>query len=734
MGSGPCWWDKPLRVLQFNFEDRLGLFVPRIRARDLVQVAKRIHANMIVVFARDAWGYTYYRGSRAGPPRPGLPGDFLRELVEEAHGAGIRVVAMVAHTANKLLYLKHSDWGQVNYRGEPVLLEHAPASGEWAPEWPLLCPNSPFLGHALMEVREVLDLGVDGVFFDSFRYQPDPEKACYCKWCRARFSEEYGYDMPTVPDWDNSVWRLLWDWRYRVVVEALRELSMEAKRRNPGAHVMYNSHPGGWAGRTNRVVEYSRGFLDGVFAECSEADFEPPGFIAEMVKLTRAMAGPGVKVYASRNAFHSLKPTMPAPGPVIRQGLREAIIAGGEPWVLVFSSMLVTHRSFIEDVGKVFREHEALEEYIEGSEPLTYAAILVSNKVRDHYGRLSPETYVDEIRGFYYMLQHLHLPVEFIAESDVAEKHDKYDVIILADTACTGKELIGVLRDRARSGKAVVASHKTSLYDGDCLPAGGLLAGDVLGAELVAEPLSLEWLYVEPVERGALGLQEPLLVGDNPRDLSKPWHLASIVPVKPLKGFRAPLRLRLPGYRYGQEYTLGRSSPPIGPALDAAGAVLGEKTIYYPWRIGSNYWASGYPAYRDILLGSLTQVGATPPIEARAPSTVITTYWRQGERIIVHLLNYTSNQRILTAGFTGAKQPLPGYSSGPPIHPVTEIIPVHGIEIRVSKSLIQPPIRAYTVLGRDDGAKVGVEEGDDHVIVHLDRLDEYEVLVLEPTH
>ena len=729
MSRGNKWWERPLRVLQFNFEDRLGLFVPRIRGRDLAEIAEKIHANMIVVFARDAWGYTYYRGATVGPTRPGLRGDFLRELVEEAHRRGIRVVAMVAHTANKILYTRHTDWAQVNRHGEPVLLEHAPLGASWEPEWPLLCPNSPFLDHARREVVEALSLGVDGVFFDSFRYQPDPEKACYCKWCRARFREEYGYEMPTEPDWDNSVWRSLWDWRYRVVVGALRKLAEEAKKRNPRAHVMYNSHPGGWAGRTNRVVELARGILDGVFAECSEADFEPPGFIAEMVKLTRAMAGKGVKVYASRNAFHSLKPTMPAPGPVIRQGLREAIMAGGEPWVLVFSSMLASHHSFLRDVETVFREHEKLEEYLVGAEPLRYAAIIVSNKVRDHYGRLEPEKYVDEIRGFYYMFQHSHLPVEFIAEPDISTEHQGYEVLVFADTACMGDALLRVLSERARESKAVIATHKTSLYRDDCLPAGGLQAADVLGAELVAEPMELDWIYIEPAEPGALGLNEPLLVGDNPRDLTKPLRLASLVPVKPIQGYKAPLRVSLPSYRYGQEYTLGRSSPPKGPRLDVAGLVLGEKIAYYPWKLGSNYWLSGNPFYKKILLNTLEAIAKKPPIEVNAPSTVITTYWRQGDRIIIHLLNYTTNQRILTASFTGARQPLPGYSSGPPIHPITEIIPVTDIEIKLSKEVFPDTIHAYIALS---GKKLDVRKTGNNISVKLNRLDEYEVIVIEP--
>ncbi|BEP18328.1 hypothetical protein PYJP_16800 [Pyrofollis japonicus] len=707
------------------------MFTPRIRGRDVAELAKRIYANMVVVFARDAFGYTYYRGSGIGPMRPSLRGDFLRELLEEAHRHGIRVVAMVAHTTNKLLYMKHTEWAQKNLRGEPVLLEHAPAETAWEPEWPLLCPNSPFLEHAAKEVSEVVGLGVDGIFFDSFRYQPDPEKACYCEWCQAKFREEHGYDMPTKPDWDNRLWRTLWDWRYSVVVRALQRLAKEAKKTSKEIHVMYNSHPGGWAGRTNRVVEMARGILDGVFAECSEADFEPPGFIAEMVKLTRAMAGPGVKVYASRNAFHSLKPTQPAPPPLIRQGLREAIIAGGEPWVLVFSSMLATTKSFIEPVEQVFREHEKLEEYLAGAEPLRFAAIVISNTVRDHYGRLEPSKYVDETRGFYYSLLQSHIPVEYLLDKDVSSMSKYYKVLILADTACTDSELLNALRSHLEEGGTIIATHQTSLYDGECLPAGGLLASNILGVELLGEPMTLEWAYIEPTKPGFFGIEEPLLVGDNPRDMRKPLHLASLVPVTSLDDREVPLQIRLPAYRYGHEYTLGRSSPPPGPRTELPALVLGKRVAYYPWRLGANYWATGNPVYRNLIVRTLEALGGEPPLHIGAPITVLAEPWRQKDRVIVHLLNYTANQRILATGFTGAKQPLPSYSSGPPIHPVTEIIPVHDIEIRIDPSLFgYKRIKAYSAL--DKRTKLETRINNNKIIIKISRLKEYDVIVVEP--
>ncbi|MEB3773992.1 MAG: hypothetical protein GSR86_03585, partial [Desulfurococcales archaeon] len=117
------WWDKPVRALQFNIEDPYGFYADRIDAEGLVRVAERVNANLLVVFARDAWGRVYYRGSRLYPRHHNSALD-VGELVERARGKGIRVVVMVAHTANRYLYRLHPSWAQRTREGEVIVLEH----------------------------------------------------------------------------------------------------------------------------------------------------------------------------------------------------------------------------------------------------------------------------------------------------------------------------------------------------------------------------------------------------------------------------------------------------------------------------------------------------------------------------------------------------------------------------------------------------------------------------------
>ncbi|RLF01573.1 MAG: hypothetical protein DRJ59_05775, partial [Thermoprotei archaeon] len=132
------------RVLQFNIEDELGVYVPLIKGKDIVDLAKRLNANTIILFARDAWGRAYYK-SKVALMNSKLRGrDLIEEVVREAKKEGIKVVVMVGHTTNPALYSKHPEWSQRRLNGEVISMDKNPSNLKEKPRWPLMCLNSPF--------------------------------------------------------------------------------------------------------------------------------------------------------------------------------------------------------------------------------------------------------------------------------------------------------------------------------------------------------------------------------------------------------------------------------------------------------------------------------------------------------------------------------------------------------------------------------------------------------------
>ena len=745
MGSkNKPWWLKPVRVIQFNIEDRYGTFVSKISGKDLVKFAHELGANVLVIFARDPWGRVYYRGGKVGPTHPKMKGDIVREAIEEGRRLGVKVVVMIGHTANKYVYETHTDWAQVNVRGEPILLEHAPYNVEgYEVEWPQICINSPYIALIKEEIKEVIDLGVDGVFLDSFRYQPDIERACYCRWCSERFRGKYGYDMPKEPNWRDSRWRTLWRWRYEVVVERLKELYEHTKELTKGKEVlfMYNSHPGGWSGRTNRIVDLGRGYYDAVFAECSEADHQPPGFITEMVKLTKAMNG-GKPVMPSRNYFHMYRTAASTTPIAVKQGLREAIIAGGSPWLLIFSSTYFQSPKVLKHVKEAFKEHEVLEEYLDGAEPLRYAGVVVSNLTRDFYGGEKPDDYVDETRGFYYALTHYHIPVEYISESDLTrpEVLKKYRVLVLANTVCMSDSSVGSLRTYVKGGGKVLATYLTSLYDDEGVSRNDLALSDVFGAEIVGVFKS-PWSYIVITKREHPlfeGIEESLILwGDMSYDFrvervarSLGWHV-----ITRLLGSEVVAKVGTAVYEWGFEYTLGRSPPPFAVTMNMPAIILntyGEGTsIYFTGQLGRHYWRIGLPEYGLLIKNSITYLGGELPVKVDAPETLATEFFRQNERLIIHLLNHTYNQRILAIGTGKVKQPLPPYSSTEATHPPRTVIPVSNVIIRVSLKELGSftELKIFSPLS---GKVFSYEVRGDWLVINVPSVNEYEVVVVEP--
>jgi len=734
--NNDAWWQKPLKVLQYNIEDRYGVFTSRVSGRLLVQLAEALKANTIVLFARDPWGRTYYNRSSVGPKHAKIKEDLIAETLREARKRNIKVIVMVGHTANKYVYEKHTDWAQRTKDGEPITLEHIPFERRLhEPEWPLMCINSPFMELVKKEVLEVLDLGVDGIFLDSFRYQPDIEKACYCNWCREKFKKSFGFEMPEEPNWLDSRWRTLWNWRYNVVVEKLKEVFNIIKSRNKNVMFMYNSHPGGWAGRTNRIVELCRESIDVVFAECSEADHQPPGFITEMVKLTKAMFG-DKPVAASRNYFHMYRTVASTTPLAIRQGLRESIIAGGIPWLLVFSSSYFQEPANLDAARKVFEEYDTVESYMRRSKPYMYAAIVVSNETRDFYGRHHPEHYVDEIRGFYYALTHAHYPVSFISGRDLEDIKTlrRYRVIVLANTACISERAVENIRDYVADGGCIVATYAAATRDNEGTQKYNVTIGDVIGGELVGV-FRQNWSYMvirDPSHPLFSGIKEStILIGD----MSYEFYHERVSPalgwqliVRPTTG-RVLAEIGIAGGLWGYEYTLGRSPPPFVGETEIP-AVIENKygsgaSIYFSCQIGRHYWRTGLPEYSRIIVNSVRYLAGEPNVKVEAPETVSVEIYENDHEILVHLLNHTYNQRIMAIGVGRARQPLPAYSTAESVHPPRTVVPVNEIKIWVSESVK----RAYLPL--KDGRALKIENIEGRALIRLESLDEYEFVVIE---
>ena len=722
------------RVLQFNIEDELGVYVPLIKGKDIVNLAKKLNANTIVLFARDAWGRAYYK-SKVAPMNSKLRGrDLIEEVVREAKKEGIKIVVMVGHTTNPALYSKHPEWSQRRLNGEVISMDKNPSNLKVKPRWPLMCINSPFFDTVLREVEEVLKYDIDGILLDSFRYMPDIEGACFCDFCKRRHEEELGRPLPTIADWDSLSYRRSFLWRYEVSARALRKIKERVREINPRIVLGYNSHPGGWRGRANKITEMTRDCIDIIFAECSEADYQPPGFIAEMVRLSLAMSG-GKPVWASRNSFHMCLTTTTTSTAVIKQGLREAFIAGGFPLYLVFSSAFAQDPRVERAVSEVYKEIEKLEDYAMKAKPIKYACILFSNRSKDWGGREHSEIVTDCMRGFYYALLSKHVPVTYISDIDLDQgKIQGYKVIVLANAQSLSRFAVNKLTGYVERGGGLLATYKTSIMDEDGNVLHELQLSELLGVRYRGE-LITPWSYVRvkkdhEVTKG-FNKGQLILWGDFDRkfiDRRVPRNLANHVCVEPLNVDSVLARVVLPQSEFGSEYENGRAPPLAGsetnlPAIVANSLDRG-KAVYFSGQIGRLFWRIGLEEYLQLIYNAVLWLGGRPPIMAEGPETFEMSAYELGDSMLVHLLNYTYNQRIL------ARPPAIGekfvFCTMDSIHPIREIVPISDVRLIVCEREVK---RASSLLR--EGVNYEVERLGKLTVVHIPRLNEYDVVLLE---
>lgn len=205
---------KPLtRVVHFDFHTmpKIDDFGARFDADALAEQLEKAHVGAVQMFGRCNLGFSYYP-TKVGVPYPNLKGDMLGDTVRACHKRGIRVIGYLHAGLCHELLLRHPDWARVEQDGTVYNF----SLGQHYFRVP--CFFGGYAEHLIKEAREVLALGVDGLFLDGIS-----PRTCYCPACRAGMKRA-GLDTGSEADAERFAARAA-----RTLAERIRALVPEGK-------------------------------------------------------------------------------------------------------------------------------------------------------------------------------------------------------------------------------------------------------------------------------------------------------------------------------------------------------------------------------------------------------------------------------------------------------------------------------------------------------------------------
>jgi len=446
----PSWYD------QCRVQAHTRLAAAHMTRDIFLNAATGFREMGVDVFVRHIQAHTQgaWWPSKVSPVHPLAENrNLAKEIIDNAHEAGCRVIVYHVHMYDRLLGEAHPDWVCRDWRGEPLC--HG--------KMPFMCYNSPYPDLYKQRALELVDMGVDGFYFDFVHM---PKTGCWCNHCRAAFNQATGLDHPRKCDPDDPLWRKLVEFNNRTIETAFLNWRKAFHERNPELVMLISSHV--WTGMTDHHLN-NRLFR-----------------IADSVKMEYS-----IPIRRGPNRIFSIDKSMLEPEPDARLALGYTLArdaADGRPahiWThglldetstLYATAGMVTHGSIANlDIAEatipnsMFKKAFALGERVSpcfaGTTPLRWAAVHYAESARN---ALAP----DEIRqwkevlyplyGAYRALLRARLPVSVVTDSQLEEGLlSGYQVLFLPAPNHLTPRMKAAVQDFAASGGTVVEQRES---------------------------------------------------------------------------------------------------------------------------------------------------------------------------------------------------------------------------------------------------------------------------------
>ncbi|UCH33884.1 MAG: beta-galactosidase trimerization domain-containing protein [Armatimonadota bacterium] len=671
-------------------ETAFARYDPDRIAAELVGVG----VDIVTVYAANQYGIAYYP-SAILPQHPNLGGrDYVGDLVTRLRAHDKRVILYI-----NWLDSKHPEWNMVPLGCHQAAVRAPQQSASWADPshpngrvqalpggaWQVPCINSPRAEQVASIAREIVDrYHPDGFHLDMF----SNGDVCVCDYCRPTLERICG-----TADITREVIREHWvefiDWRCGRSAAVLSNVSAVLRER--GIVAAHNPFAPLYVAAIWGQDEAWLDSLDVFLSECFDRFLAPCSDLNSTsinVRWQHAVGKPAWIIPTQHPIHYAHWPISQVLWEVFAAACKANGCKAFGPCGVGTRPDTTTSPKMLANVRHGFDFYMRDADLDDNAVSAAKIALVFSWATRKYFGA-GDQQWLEEFSGWARLLIEEHLPYDIVAAERIGDGADlkQYDLVILPNSANLSDRVCRALRDYVRRGGRVLATAETSLWDGR----GGRRTDFAL-----ADALGISW---RGSVAGHFAVQRPdeaepasgvfQQVASRGKTIA---HRVDVDPAGSVAGTKDPLPVQVSDW----------------PVVVVGSFGEGE-TCYVAFDIGRYFSMHGDEHIGAWMAELLDAILPARQVAVQAPRTVEVTVWRQTtpERTIIHLANRTVAWTLPT----DARQ-------------ITEIIPVHDIEVTIDK-----PYHNSVVTAR--GADVKARADGDKLVAHVAVVQAYAAIVIE---
>jgi hypothetical protein len=636
--------------------------------------------------------------------------DYFKAFMDAAQSLGLVVIArMDTNRATKEFYEAHPNWFCRDKDNNPVIRQ-----GRY-----VACVNSGYFREYLPAIiTEIIEKYRPASFAENSWSGLGKDNICYCDNCREMFLEATGYGLPEEVNWDDPVYREWVRWNYKRRTENwdfLNEITNRVGGKDCFYCGMIHADPTNPGRRFVDIKELCKRSKI-IFTDHQSRDplngFEQSyvnGLLLRFASNEETVVPQSTAYYVRGDRTFRLSATPPnEPNLWMISGG-----AGGiSPWFHHVSGAEYDRRQFEHPIP-YYNWHADNEEYLYNRTSLANVGIVWNQTNADFYGRDDVYERVSlPWSGYISALIQWRIPFIPINAADIGKYSHRIKTLVLPDVAILSDSQIDDICAFIEGGGNIVITGITGTLDGDGLPAKASKLWEMLNIEFTGEtegefrsqPSDWEYPHAHtyihlPEERHEIfeGFEETEIIG-----FGGGLHIVdSHGPLKPISGYIMPFPIFPPEFSWIREVRDDMST------ILAGKLASGSRVVYFPADIDRCYGRERLPDHGRLLANAVSwAAGDSFTLEVESKGLIIVHPYKQEDRLLLHLVNLSGSNLN------------PGYC--------TDIFPIEQVKVKMPIDIHIERVRLLA--GKKE---IPFELDDGHAQFTIDRIDEFELVVLE---